>query len=187
MLHPGSCGQLPCLPLSPMEKQECALTCQSTRTHNSRRRLRRKCWWSGHFYVIGRRRPAHARVSRVGFPTSSPMSFRTVSLAAVHFSGGCGSPSVRCTPAPGPGSCAFHFGVAAPRSKVSLQQSPHYWGGGFSEGLARRLAWGKLRANTHRPAMFSPYNKSANTDPQLQEAASPQGLWSGCLQRYLAT
>ena len=28
------------------------LTCQSTRTHNSRRRLRRKCWWSGHFYVM---------------------------------------------------------------------------------------------------------------------------------------
>jgi hypothetical protein len=28
-----------------------ALTCQSTRTHNSRRRLRRECWWSGHFYV----------------------------------------------------------------------------------------------------------------------------------------
>src|SRR5438105_12303218 len=27
------------------------LTCQSTRTHNSRRRLRRLCWWSGHFYV----------------------------------------------------------------------------------------------------------------------------------------
>jgi hypothetical protein len=29
----------------------CCLTCQSTRTHNSRRRLRRSCWWSGHFYV----------------------------------------------------------------------------------------------------------------------------------------
>jgi hypothetical protein len=27
------------------------ITCQSTRTHNSRRRLRRLCWWSGHFYV----------------------------------------------------------------------------------------------------------------------------------------
>jgi hypothetical protein len=33
----------------------------------------------------------------------------------------------------------------------------------------------------------SPGNKSANTDPQLQEAAPPQGLWSGYLQRYLAT
>jgi len=29
-------------------------TSQSTRTHNCRRRLRRKCWWSGHFYVIRR-------------------------------------------------------------------------------------------------------------------------------------
>src|SRR5438105_11558231 len=28
------------------------LTCQSTRTHNSRRRLRRKCWWAGHLYVM---------------------------------------------------------------------------------------------------------------------------------------
>jgi hypothetical protein len=35
-------------------------------------------------------------------------------------------------------------------------------------------------------ATCSPGNKSANTEPQLQEAASPQGLWSGCLQRYAA-
>ena len=28
-----------------------------------------------------------------------------------------------------------------------------------------------------------PFNKSANTEPQLQEAASPQWLWLGCLQR----
>jgi len=35
-----------------------ALTCQSTRTHNSRRRLRRECWWSGHFYVMSHRRSA---------------------------------------------------------------------------------------------------------------------------------
>jgi carbonic anhydrase len=27
-------------------------------------------------------------------------------------------------------------------------------------------------------------NKSANTDPQQQKAASPRVLWSGCLQRY---
>src|SRR5205814_6826372 len=38
---------------APIEMQrECALTCQSTRTHNSTRRLRRKCWWSGHLYVM---------------------------------------------------------------------------------------------------------------------------------------
>ena len=30
------------------------------------------------------------------------------------------------------------------------------------------------------------HNWSANTDSQLQEAASPQGLRSGCLQRYAA-
>ena len=33
-----------------------------------------------------------------------------------------------------------------------------------------------LRPQTH-------FNKSANADPQLQEAASPQVLRSGCLQR----
>ena len=27
-------------------------------------------------------------------------------------------------------------------------------------------------------------NRSVNTDPQRQEAASPQVLWSGYLQRY---
>jgi hypothetical protein len=30
------------------------------------------------------------------------------------------------------------------------------------------------------------HNKSVNTDPQLQEAAAPQGLWSGYRQRYMA-
>ena len=36
---------------APVGRLPCNLTGQSTRTHNSRRRLRRKCWWSGHFYV----------------------------------------------------------------------------------------------------------------------------------------
>ena len=31
------------------------------------------------------------------------------------------------------------------------------------------------------------YNRSANTDPQLQEAASPQVLRSGFLQRYVSS
>ena len=30
----------------------CDITFQSTRTHSSRLRLRRLCWWSGHFYVM---------------------------------------------------------------------------------------------------------------------------------------
>src|SRR4051812_15663734 len=30
---------------------KCLLTCQSTRTHNSRMRLRRKALWSGHLHV----------------------------------------------------------------------------------------------------------------------------------------
>jgi hypothetical protein len=29
------------------------------------------------------------------------------------------------------------------------------------------------------------YNWAPNTEPQLQEAASPQTLWSGWLQRYV--
>ena len=28
-----------------------------------------------------------------------------------------------------------------------------------------------------------PFNMTANTEPQLQEAAAPQLLWPGCLQR----
>ena len=31
-----------------------------------------------------------------------------------------------------------------------------------------------------------PANCSANTEPQLKTAASPQELWPGCLQRYLS-
>jgi hypothetical protein len=38
---------------SPEKGENCRLTCQSTRTHNSRLRLRRSCWWSGHFYYKG--------------------------------------------------------------------------------------------------------------------------------------
>jgi hypothetical protein len=37
------------------------ITSQSTRTHNSRRRLRRRCWWSGHFYVM-----SHPGVFEIG-------------------------------------------------------------------------------------------------------------------------
>lgn len=34
------------------------LTDQSARTHNSRLRLRRSCWWSGHSYVVPHERDA---------------------------------------------------------------------------------------------------------------------------------
>jgi hypothetical protein len=123
-------------------------------------------------------------VSRVSFTTSGPMSLRGVQLAAVHFSGGCESQSVRCAPAPGPGSCAsswlrpWRLLSPAFRSAVSPILGRLVFG---RVGAARGL--GANCGNTHRLAMFSPYNKSANTEPQLQEAASPQGLWSGCLQR----
>ena len=48
---PRFCGWRPSCPL------EAGLTCQSTRPHNSRRRLRRLCWWFGHFYVKFRHAP----------------------------------------------------------------------------------------------------------------------------------
>ena len=35
-------------------------------------------------------------------------------------------------------------------------------------------------------SVTKPYNRSANTEPQLQEAASPQMLRSGCLRRYVS-
>ncbi len=53
--------------------------------------------------------------------------------------------------------------------------------------LTREHPGGKLRVG-ELPwlalASAASDNKSANTDPQLQEAASPQMLWSGYLQRY---
>jgi hypothetical protein len=75
---------------------------------------------------------------------------------------------------------------------------------GFKAGfaLAPSLAGVRIRS-AHRACLpflfqdrasfiplFSParpvYNWSLDTDPQLQEAASPQVLWSGQLQRYAA-
>lgn len=38
------------------------ITCQSTRVHNSRLRLRRSCSWSGHFYVMRHRRRRHKTI-----------------------------------------------------------------------------------------------------------------------------
>ena len=79
----------------------CALTCQSTRTHNSRRRLRRRCWWSGHFYVIRRikalefghlmhRTPRHQE-RRLPAPSASS-SGRQESVASKPSETCCGCP-----------------------------------------------------------------------------------------------
>src|SRR5437868_6120420 len=57
-----------------------SITCQSTRTHNSRRRLRRKCWWSGHFYVM-------PQVAVLSFGFESPCRSSSVSRAGAL----CGS------------------------------------------------------------------------------------------------
>jgi hypothetical protein len=51
--------------------------------------------------------------------------------------------------------------------------------------MQRRSKTSEARALV-APEATSP-NKSANTEPQLQEAASPQWLWPGCLQRYAAS
>src|SRR5437016_4385013 len=61
----------PCDPPSDTLKEKCrCLTCQSTRTHNSRRRLRRSCWWSGHFYVRPHMQIAYALLAVVlGVPS----------------------------------------------------------------------------------------------------------------------
>jgi hypothetical protein len=55
-------------------------TCQSTRTHNSRRRLRRSCWWSGHLYVIGRGEGSGARSCHAIAFAASRMS----GIVAIH-------------------------------------------------------------------------------------------------------
>jgi hypothetical protein len=73
--HPQSCGGRELAPrvfagsIRKSNRGGLCITRQSTRTHNSRRRLRRKCWWSGHFYVM-----SHPGVFEVGriLPSVAP-------------------------------------------------------------------------------------------------------------------
>jgi hypothetical protein len=70
-------------------------------------------------------------------------------------------------------------GVPVLSRSGQFQIQPHtcgHRGGKLRFGAPSRLALASAASD----------NKSANTDPQLQEAASPQRLWSGCLQRYRA-
>jgi hypothetical protein len=70
---------------------------------------------------------------------------------------------------------------------VAFTPRPHHIGGGAALGpvglpaFMRQTTAVYSKATTHPP-----YNKSANTEPQLQVAAPPQWLWPGCLQRYMA-
>jgi len=66
------------------------ITCQSTRTHNSRRRLRRSCWWSGHFCVIRRSEGRGARRYRsIPIASSCTPSIVRPRSWAHSFSWGC--------------------------------------------------------------------------------------------------
>jgi len=173
------------------------ITCQSTRTHNSRRRLRRLCWWSGHFHVIWHWRRMF-RVAAVlaldgglapwGEPARAAPSRRRVTLLGVARSHS-GEP--RANMAESKLRRRHGFGLAGRRSRpfASAGQALHVRrrsGGSLACGLATSEAMRAFPMPASRALHHGSYNWSANTDPQLQEAASPQGLWSGCLQRYVA-
>jgi len=54
---------------------------------------------------------------------------------------------------------------------------------GIPAGLRQSRAMPPFTRQHRGSATTASHNKSANTDPQQQEAASPQMLWSGYLQR----
>jgi hypothetical protein len=77
------------------------------------------------------------------------------------------------------GRRALPFGanVSAPACLVGARVA------GMPAGLAASGAMPPFKCQHRGGASTASHNKSANTDPQQQEAASPQMLWSGYLQR----
>ncbi len=151
------------------------ITRQSTRTHNSRRRLRRKCWWSGHFYVIGQ--GAMAEISpceafacgAVSPRTSARRASGSVPPASLCWgAGACGrAATVRAAwrwPASSCFSSKLVSSLGAGTSAASL-----FWGGGIgarpvgtsAASLFRGRGFGVRSIGTHRqwrsgPAQVQP-------------------------------
>jgi hypothetical protein len=160
----------------------CPLTGRPTRTHNCRRRLRRASCGPVAFNVIWHRR----RMLRVAATSSSASRSRcmvTLLGAARPRSGESRAyiAETKLRRSHGFGQA----GVSAPSFRPAGHplRSPGRSGRSQASGLA---ASGAMRA-CPAPASFAfhrgSYNWSANTDPQLQGAASPRVLWSGYLQR----
>jgi hypothetical protein len=170
----------------------CSLTCQSTRTHNSRRRLRRWCWWSGHFHVMPRSRRSlsvcKGRRNSSGTPSSSALLGNPPSL----FRDGPEPPSIQ-----GPRSFR-HSLWAVPRGHAWKHGREHRWFELASVATAATRTAG--RRNSDEASVAVPFgserqypsvvtsgqalhNKSIDTDAQ-QKAASPQVLARRSFSRY---
>ena len=109
------------------------------------------------------------------------------------------TPALRRWPALSALSCA----VVGSR-RAGAQPAPFFWGSSVGTRKIGAPAWSRSGHNRIQPhtcehrggklrvsalpwlalASAASDNKSLDTDPQLQKAASPQGLRSGCLQRY---
>ena len=181
----------------------CPITCQSTRTHNSRRRLRRWCWWSGHFYVVRHWRRMHSASKAVARAAlSAPADgVACVSLRASgsHFSGGCVFPlgrvgahasmRVRSVQSHGKLACDRQCGrfvrlhTLGVGAQAGLRQS------GAMPPSPRQHSLRKVRLGA--PAWLAlastaAYNRSIDTDAQVRpRAARAAGLGRRSFSRYL--
>ena len=169
---------------------KCQITCQSTRTHNSRRRHRRLCWWSGHFYVMWhwllmfsvatalRTRGAAVRVH-------CARSLVTLLGVSSRHSG----ESHACLAGRGHGR--RHVYGAARRRALPFGAGASPSAGlvgarvaGAPPVLAASEAMPPFTCQHLRCSATASHNKSANTDRVTAGCACLRA--SGCLQRYVA-
>ena len=179
----GPCAPFPCLHL--LLCTTAHITGRSTRTHTCRRRLRRNGGGPVTSNVIWHWR----RMSRVGATLARLVSCHLVTLlgAARSRSGEPRASMVESKLCRRHGCGAGHW-LSEPFAPAGKVLRAHRRAGG---SLAIRLAAAGAMRAFPGPASFAvhhgSYNWSANTEQQLQEAASPQRLLPGCLQRYMAS
>ena len=138
------------------------ITCQSTRTHNSRRRLRRSCWWSGHLHVIWhstrikRAMKSHACPSSLFRGASHPLGWSTAALGLRR------------------------------SSHVSRSDLPKLWVG-VPAGLRQSGAMPPFTFEHRGNAGTAAYNWSVNTDAQMRPLPSVAPVFVRRLPpRYMA-
>jgi hypothetical protein len=167
------------------------ITCQSTRTQTCRRRLRRGRLWSGHFYVMWHWRRMHrvaASPGLCGWVARVRSSCRLVTLLGATRSHS-GEPQACMAE---PKLCRRHgFGQAA---RLALPYAPagqplreaSCTGGSHASGLAASGAMPPVPFLDRWGTTTATHNISIDTDPQQQEAASPQMLVVRSFLRYTA-
>jgi hypothetical protein len=160
------------------------ITSQSTRTHNNRRRLRRKCWRAGHLHVMPQPQcwlPRRQLRSSVVVNSSAAAGCAAILRSCNH-----PGPFIRFTPCP--------FGAAVALStlaacKLSAKRPAHRCHrhtsltgivsrAGASNAEARHVALSQAAPLSWARHFWGDrlHNKSIDTDAQQQKAASPQML-----------